>query len=231
LADITCLLPLVLHRQHDQTIMYASFESSRTVKHVLCGIILLGAGTPLSVYAHSGTGFLHGFIDGVIYLVTSLQYMMLVIAAGLLPVRGPNTTFHFNLIVFLLGLFAGIFFYMPAIEDVTHYTLVYITLILLGTFILIGFGIPRFIVYVLYGLTAVLLGLQFNVGMSEAVTAKTVVTLGFIISSAVLFSLSVLAARCYKTGWQHISIRVIGSWIVAIASISLVISISGIELS
>jgi hypothetical protein len=211
--------------------MYASFESSQTVKHVLCGVIVLVTGTPLSAYAHTGTGFLHGFIDGVLYLVTSLQFMMLVIAAGLLPIRGSNAALHFDLIAFFLGIFAGILFYRPVMEDVTLTMIGYITLILLGTIVLIGVGIPRAILYVLYGLTAILLGLQLHVGMREVETAKTVVTLGFVISALVLFSLSVLTARCYKTGWQHVSIRVIGSWIVAIASISLVISISQIELS
>lgn len=211
--------------------MYASFESSRTVKHVLCGVILLVTGTPLSAYAHTGTGFLHGLIDGVLYLVTSLQYMMLVIAAGLLPMKGSNATLHFDLIAFLFGIFASIFFYVPVMEDMTLNLIVYTTLILLGTIVLIGVGLPRPILYVLYGLTAILLGLQLNAGMREVEAANTVVTLGFIISALILFSLSVLAARFYKTGWQHVSIRVIGSWIVAIASISLVISISGLELS
>ena len=211
--------------------MYASFESSRTVKHVLCGVIPLVIGTPLSAYAHTGTGFLHGFIDGVLYLVTSLQFMMLVIAAGLLPMRGSNASLHFDLIAFLFGIFAGSFIYIPVMEDVTLTMIVYTTLILLGTIVLIGVGIPRSILCVLHGLTAILLGLQLHVGMREVEAANPVVTLGFIISALILFSLSVLAARSYKTGWQHLSIRVIGSWIVAIASISLVISISGIELS
>lgn len=198
------------------------------LKKFLLTFLLFGSYLPVTSHAHTEADLLHGMTDGASLFFTSAQYALLVLVTGLMNSRVTQYRTHHSVLIFFAGLFAGILFYYTGIKVSSMQVIAHVYLIVLGLVVLTDFDIRSAALVCLYLITGMFIGLGLAVDIENGMM-KTVISMSVILLAIIVFSASVTASRLAATGWQRISVRIIASWVAAIAIVSMVVQHVGLE--
>lgn len=179
------------------------------------------ASLPLTAHAHANAGWAHSVLDGAMVFGLTIEYLLPVLAAALLPSRVPRQAVGYGVGYLVTGLLLGMVAAYAARDVIVVSLLAQSYLSLLGLVVLLDLRLPLRIVCLLRFLAGGLVGLQFGVSpMGDPLSAPTL-TLGFIAAAVSIYTMAALLASYCRVGWQRIAMRIAGSWIVAIAVIYL----------
>ena len=170
---------------------------------------------------------MHGILDGAVLFFTALESLLPVLLVALLARRHrPHSTtiqaaaLGIGLLIALLGL--------PVPGDpsvVGLYARGY--LVALGLLVLLNLRLPTGLVLLLVLATGTLTGLEAGNAVIVDPATGSAPAIGFL-SSAICFYLpAALIASRYTEGWQRIAMRVVASWIAAIAAIDIAFMMVG----
>jgi hypothetical protein len=183
---------------------------------------------PVAAHAHTEADWLHGMSDGAWLFFTSMQYSLLVLVTGLLNLRTTHYRIHHSALTFAAGLFIGILLHYIGIKASSIQTIAHIYLFALGLVVLFDFNIRSTILASFYLTTGGLIGLGMSADIENEMM-KAAILVSFLLLALALFTASVMLSRLTHAGWQRIGVRVIASWAAAIAIISLIFQLVGLE--
>lgn len=181
-------------------------------------MLLASAGLPLTAHAHANAGWAHGLLDGAAVFVGTVEYLLPVLAAALLSSR-ETASIRCSVCYIAAGLLLGMFCAYAASDIIVVALIAQIYLSLLGLLVLLELRLPVVIVTLLRFLAGGMVGLELGNSTAGAPLSEPALTLGFIVTAAGMYTATGLIASHVRTGWQRIAIRIVGSWIVAIAVI------------
>ena len=198
------------------------------LRQITLTCVMLASILPLTAHAHSDADWMHGMTDGAWFFFTSAQYALLVLVAGLPNFRGTQMRIYHAVLLFTAGLLAGTSCYFAGVDASSLDTLAPAYIISLGLLVLIDLNLPSVVLACLYLVSGTLVGLGLLTDIADE-AAKVAIATSFLLLTMALFTASTLASRFSPGGWQRISVRVVASWSAAIASISLVVIVMGLE--
>ena len=176
--------------------------------------------------AHGEADWLHGILDGAVQF-TALEFLLPVLLVALLARRhglGSATiqaaALGIGLLVALLGL--------PVPGDPSAVGL-YARghLAALGLLVLFNLRLPTGLVLVLVLATGTLTGIEAGDAVIVDAATGFAPAVGFLSSAICFYVPAALIASRYPGGWQRIAMRVVASWIAAIAAIDIAFMIVG----
>lgn len=177
--------------------------------------------------AHGEADLLHGMLDGAVLFFTELEFLLPVLLVALLvrrhrlrPVMIQAAALGIGLLVALLGL--------PVPGDpaaVGLYARGY--LVALGLLVVFNLRLHTGLVLVLILATGTLTGLEIGSAVIVDPATGFAPVVGFAFSAICLYLPAALIASRYPEGWQRIAMRVMASWIAAIAAIDIAFMIVG----
>jgi hypothetical protein len=174
-----------------------------------------------AAFAHGEANWTHGMLDGAVLFFTALESLLPVLMVALLarrhgfrPVIIQTAALGIGLLIALLSL--------PVPGDpaaVGLYARGY--LIALGLLVLFNLRLHAGLVLLLVLATGTLTGLE--IGNAVIVDSATgfAPAVGFVSSAICLYLPAALTANLYPEGWHRIAMRVVASWIAAIAAIDI----------
>jgi hypothetical protein len=174
---------------------------------------------PLQAHAHGDASWAHGVVDGARVFAGSLQYLLPILAAALIARRGSHAGLRNDALSLVGGVTLGMFSASVVTDAFTVVLLTRIQLILLGLIVLTDLRLPAAIISPLCILAGALVGLEHGVTPLGDPVAEPKLTLGFALSATAVFTAVGLVSQRFRTGWQRIAIRVVGSWLAAIGAI------------
>jgi urease accessory protein len=181
--------------------------------------------TPGSAFAHSSVQGFNHFLHGFIHPIFVATHLLLLIALGLFYGQQGVKACLIAIKAFLLSAAIGLAASWFVIEG-------NIDLLILGEAVIIGLLVAtRPSIHWVWcsgiGIVAgILLGLDSNQETLSAMD-RVVVLFGTLVGVSLLLLYSVVFANYFNSKhWQRIGIRIIGSWISAIALLMLALSIS-----
>jgi hypothetical protein len=183
------------------------------------GLVASMLGIPLETHAHGDASWAHAVVDGARLFAGSLQYLLPVVAAALIARRGSRASLRNDVLSLVAGVTLGMFGGHLVTDALSVVVVARIQLILLGLIVLIDLRLPVVIVSLLCILTGALVGLEHGVTPLGDPAAEPALTIGFLLIAAAAFAAGGLVSQRFRTGWQHIAIRIIGSWLAAIGAI------------
>jgi hypothetical protein len=166
------------------------------------GLVASMLAVPLEAHAHGDASWSHGVADGARVFAGSLQYLLPVLAAALIARRGSHASLRNDAFSIVGGISLGMFGGYVVTDALTVVVLARIQLVSLLSILAGG-----------------LVGLEHGVTPSGDPLAGPQLALGFLLSAAAVFTVTGLISHRFRTGWQRIAIRVVGSWLAAIGAI------------
>jgi hypothetical protein len=154
-------------------------------------------------------------------LISTLEYLLMVLAAALLSSRGIQRGIRYGIGYVFTGLLLGMVVAYTTRDVIVVSLLAQGYLSLLGLMVLLDLRLPTRIVSQLRFLAGGLVGLELGVSPIGALLLKPAPALGFIVTAAGIYAIAGLFSAHCHAGWQRVTIRIAGSWIVAIAVIYL----------
>jgi len=183
------------------------------------GLVASMLAVPLEAHAHGDASWAHGVVDGARIFAGSIQYLLPVLAAALVARRGSRASLRNDVLSLAGGVTLGMFGGYVVTDALTVVVVARIQLILLGLIVLTDLRLPATIISPLCILAGALVGLEHGVTPLGDPVAESKPTLGFLLSAAAVFTAAGLVSQRFRTGWQRIAIRVVGSWLAAIGVI------------
>jgi hypothetical protein len=184
---------------------------------------------PLEARAHVDAGWTHGVVDGVRAFAGSIQYLFPVLAAALIARRGSGASLRNDLLSLIAGVALGMFGGCVATDALSVVVVARIQLILLGLIVLSDLRLPTALVSFLCLLAGGVVGLEHGVTPSGDPWNQPAPALGFLLTASAAFTAGGLVSQRFRTGWQRIAIRVVGSWLATIGAIHLAFLIAQIR--
>jgi hypothetical protein len=178
------------------------------------------ASSPAAI-AHGQADWIHGISDGAVLFFTSLQALLPVLALALLARRRGFQNIAIQTAALGIGLLVA-FLALPEPGDpaaVGLYARGY--LIALGLLALFNLRLQAGLLMVLGLSTGALTGLEAQAAVIGEPATGFAPAVGFISSAICLHLPAVLIMSRYPGGWQRIAMRVVASWIAAIAAIDI----------
>ena len=179
------------------------------------------AAFPPAAFAHGEADWSHGLMDGGMLFFSALKFLLPVLMVALLSPRHGLRPITMQAATLGIGVLIA-FLSLPVSGDpvaVGLYARGY--LIVLGLMILFNLRLHAGLFLVLVFATGTLTGLEARNAVIGHPAAGFAPAIGFA-SSAICFYLPLaLIASLYPEGWQRIAMRVVASWIMAIATIDM----------
>ena len=176
----------------------------------LFGIVALLLLTPQWASAHVPVPGLNDFYNGLLHPFVSLPHLLILIALGILLSQHPKK----DTAAFLSSLAVGLGLATFSIGFSTE-TFLLLGAGLLGFLILLNWTVPYWSLGLFAVLTGLLMGLDFA---GETVISKAALNLGTGVTLYFVFvCVTGLGEGLGKKKWQQIGLRIMGSWIAAIA--------------
>ncbi len=167
------------------------------------------------LFAHTGASWNHGLLHGITAFFSAGVFLLNVVALCLLYYRHTRRTLIRGAAAFLLGLVISALFVrsspLPALPSLSISALV---LLLLGLMILSGRRFPAGLVI----LSSFLIGGLSNLESSVTDFASVA---GFTLAAMAVFILTGFFIQFFSPRIRLIAVRVVGSWISAVALISI----------
>jgi len=192
-------------------------RSNRTGLLIAMSAIVLSPTT----LAHGEADWLHGAMDGAVVFFTTLGFLLPVFLVSLLKGDLASRSLSFQAVTLGIGFMVGLWG-LPVPTDLANvglYARVY--LIALGLLILFDLRLPIGLVLALLLATGALAGLEARHAIIGSPAPGLALPVGFVLSAICLYLPAALIASRYPEGWQRTAIRVVASWIAAIASIDI----------
>lgn len=166
------------------------------MQRLLVGAAVLSLTTP--VFAHHETGAAAGSANGLWHPLSGLDHLLALIAVGIWSAQQQGRTTYAMPVLFLAGLALGGVMatanvFLPLVEIGLA-----LTVVLLGLMVVDSRRLPVFASAGLFTLFAVYHGQAHGAELVAGASAVTY-SLGFLIMSAVVIAVSLLAARLSKT--------------------------------
>lgn len=189
-------------------------------RHIAAWLLI---GWPLAAHALVDTGdWLHSIEDGVLLFFTSAQYPLLVVAAALLTSERQQRYFHYTAFLPLaLGILSATLGYY--ILEQMPFSIAFARgyLIFLGLLVVLDARFREGITALLVLIAGLLAGMEYAFTPTGGRLSSAPPIAGFLASAIILFAVVDFLANRYRSGWQRIAIRVMGSWIMAIALLNM----------
>jgi hypothetical protein len=184
-------------------------------------LLIAAAGFSPVALAHGKADWTHGMLDGALLFFTSLESLLPVLMVALLVRRQGLRNIIVQAAALGIGLL-GAFLSLPSLSDPTAvglYARGY--LVALGLLVLVNLRLHSGVVMVLVLAAGTLTGLE--AGNAVVVNRATgfAFAVGFLSSVISVYMAAALIVSRYTAGWQRIAMRVMASWIVAIATIDI----------
>ncbi|MCG7911405.1 MAG: HupE/UreJ family protein [Candidatus Thiodiazotropha taylori] len=181
-------------------------------------LLMVGAAafsTPAS--AHGNADTLHQISDGVVLFFTALEFLLPVLIVALLAQPNELRLAIIQAAALGIGLLTAVVgLQIPGDPSALGlYARGY--LIVLGLLVLTNLRIPTGVVLVVVLVTGMLTGLEAGEAVNDDPAAGSELIVGFLSSAICFYFSATLVASRYTEGWQRIAMRVVASWIVAIA--------------
>jgi hypothetical protein len=171
--------------------------------------------------AHGEASWMHGVLDGAMQFFTSLPSLLPVLMISLLARHDGAWQIAIQaaaLGIALLGALVGL--PIPGDSGSTGlYARGY--LVVLGLLILSNLRLPAGLVLVVIFAAGTLIGLEAGNPATGGPTTRFAPAAGFVVSAIGMYLPTALIADRYPNGWQRITMRVVASWIAAIAAIDI----------
>jgi len=171
--------------------------------------------------AHGGADWLHGAMDGAFLFFTALEFLLPVFLVSLLPGRNISRSVSLRAAALWIGLLVGLWVLPVPADLVTVGLYARVYLIALGLLILLDLRLPAGLVLMLILATGALTGLEARNAVVNSSAAGLALPFGFVLSAICLYLPAALVASHYAEGWQRIAMRVVASWIAAIAAVDI----------
>lgn len=197
--------------------------ASRAVLLLLVGAAVFSP----AASAHSEADWLHGIFDGAALFFTALEFMLPVLLVALLARRQRDRSVIIQAAALGIGLLIALLGLPLPGEPfaVGLYARGY--LVALALLVLFNLRLHTGLVLVLVLATGTLTGMEAGDAVIVDPATGFATAVGFL-SSAICFYLpAALIASRYTEGWQRIAMRVVASWIAAIAAIDIAFMIVG----
>ena len=176
--------------------------------------------------AHGEADWLHLAMDGALVFFTTLGFLLPVFLVSLLAEHRTSRFFSLQAATLGMGLMVGLWV-LPAPADLVNpglYARGY--LIALGFLILFNLRLPAALVLVLLIATGALTGLEARHAIIGSPASGLALPFGFVLSAICFYLPATFIASRYPDGWQRTAIRVVASWVAAIASIDIAFMIA-----
>jgi hypothetical protein len=176
--------------------------------------------------AHDEADWLHGVLDGAVAFFTALEFLLPVLMVALLarrhglrPVIIQAAALGIGLLIALLSI------PVPGDPDAAR-LIARGYLVALGLLVLFNLRLRTGLVLLLVLAAGTLTGIEAGIALIGDPPTGFVSAVGFV-SSAICFYLpAALIASHYPHGWQRIAMRVVASWVAAIAVIDIAFMIA-----
>lgn len=193
-------------------------------------VLLLLAGAAAfspAASAHGDADWLHGALDGAVLFFTALKFLLPILLLALLawhhrlrPVIIQAAALGFGLLIALLG---------PPLLGEPSTAALYARgyLVALGLLVLSNLRLHTGLVLALGLATGTLTGLESLDAVKVDPEAGFAPSVGFLLAAICLYLPAALITSRYTGGWQRIALRVVASWIAAIAAIDIALMMGG----
>lgn len=176
--------------------------------------------------AHGEADWSHGMLDGALLFFTALESLMPVLMVALLGRRHGLRPVIVQAVALGMGLLIAlpVFFAVPvdpgAVSSIARGYLV-----ALGLLVLFNLRLHEGLVLMLVLVAGTLTGLEAGNSERGDIATGFAPALGFAASAISLYLPAALVASHYPNGWQRVAIRVVASWIAAIAAIDIALMV------
>ncbi len=170
---------------------------------------------PSAAFAHVVNRRFGDFYAGMLHPFAGFEHILPIVAMALLAGQRGVTVGRAVLLAFPLALTVGI------ILGMTGSALKIVEVINLGSFIVLGalvagaWHLPKNALIWLSIFFGLAQGYANGVDITNEVSASLFL-LGVVASSVILIAFSAATVVSLKSDWQHVAVRVVGSWILAI---------------
>jgi hypothetical protein len=171
--------------------------------------------------AHDEADWLHGMLDGAVLFFTALEFLLPVLLVALLARRHGLRPVIIQAAALGIGLLIALLS-VPVPGDPDAVGLIargY--LVALGLLVLFNLRLHSGLVLMLVLATGMLTGLEARNAVIGDAGAGFASAVGFLSSVICFYLPAALIASLYPEGWQRIVMRVVASWIAAIAAMDI----------
>lgn len=180
---------------------------------------------PATAQAHTPIEGIGDFLAGLVHPVTTPSHVLLLLGVGLLLGQHPPLKLKAPMLVFVPVSALGLLLTLTGwVSNVYPSVLLSVAL---GAAVIVALEkpIPPTGLYALLAGAAVALGLDSAVESSSTVSALKTLAGTWISLTVLLADIAIYASFCTKKQWLKFGIRVIGSWIIAVALLVLAFSL------
>lgn len=174
-----------------------------------------------AVFAHGESNWAHQLLDGALLFFTAPASFLPVLLVALLAQRRRPRAVAVQAAVLALGLLAGILALPVAADPAAPGLYARGYLVAIGLLVLLNLRLHTAVVLLLVLVTGMLTGMEAGSAADGGLLGNFAGAMAFVLSAACLYMPSALIADRYPDGWQRIAMRVMGSWIAAIAVIDI----------
>jgi urease accessory protein len=183
-------------------------------------LLVLAGCQPASAYAPIGG--LGGFYGGLLHPVLTPTHGLALLGLGLLIGQQPAGRRRIPLMLFVLGLAAGLVALALAVGETAAGSVLLAGIAAIGALVAAAFRLPIFVLGPLAAMMGAAIGLDSPpevVSFQEAI----VMLIGTGLGAAIALGLVAEGAAHMARGWQRIGVRVLGSWTAASGLLALAV--------
>lgn len=182
---------------------------------------------PAAAHAHGAISGLEGFTGGLLHPVTSVPHVLILLALGLLAAQRTPTDYQQPLLAFFPALVAGLLFTLTGKITNVSPSLLHALALVAAALVAWEKAVPLSVLRGLFLAGGLLIGLDSAV--EEGTTAVVLkALLGTALMAAfVAFDVIYYGAQARTRPWLRVGVRVLGSWIVAVAVLMLAFALRG----
>jgi hypothetical protein len=174
-----------------------------------------------AAFAHGGTDWLHGTLDGVVQFFTALESVLPVLLVALLARRHGLRFVTIHAAALAIGLLIALLSFPETKDSLADGLYARGYLIALGLVVLFNLRLHDGLVLVLVLAAGTLTGLEARSALLGDPTTGFGPVAGFVFSAICFYLPATLLASLYSRGWPRIAMRVVASWIAAIAAMDM----------
>ena len=180
---------------------------------------------PVEAHAHSPFPGAGDFISGLLHPVTSPTHVLVIVGLGLMAGRRTLAEVKEPAITFALGSALGLLLTLTGMMKAVPPVVPVVIALIAGTLLASDKSPPPGVRNALYGAAGMFLGLDSAVENGSAWTITKTLLGNWISLALLVVDLAIYVTFGANAKWLTIAIRIVGSWIIAIALMVLAFSL------
>ena len=192
----------------------------------LVGLLALSL-LPAPASAHVNADWIHRLGEGMQLQLMTVSSMLIAISSALLVYRHNFRIHALVLGCLLAGMLIALLFATNRSVAPMAITLGHGFILMPSLLVLIHYRLPSILAALVALPGGIFSGLFLAARQPELASISSTPALGILVAAAVCFHFSGLFARLASRPWHHIAIRVLGSWMFAIALLQLTFLLHG----